>query len=159
MKKCRFIPVVSCVAVLSLTAGCALSQTETDTGAPLARQIGQSSHCGLTAPGHVVLRSTTDVDRLEQLPARTLSLAPLRELDFSREHVVLAALGQKPTGGYGVMLADSEIVDGRLDLSVTVKAPEPGAMVPQMITTPCAVIAVTAEGWDGLRVVPVQNNR
>lgn len=159
MKKYRFTAVVACIATLSLTAGCALSQTETDTGAPLARQIGQSAHCGLAAPGYVVLRSAADVDRLEQLPSRTLSLVPLRDLDYQREHVVLAALGQKPSGGYSVMLEGSEIVDGRLELTVIVKEPEPGTMVPQMLTTPCAVIAVTPEGWNGLSLVPVQNNR
>ncbi|QSP94601.1 protease complex subunit PrcB family protein [Marinobacter salinisoli] len=151
--------IIALASALTLTAGCALSQTETDTGAPLARQIGQSSHCGLAAPGHLILRSVDDVDRLEQLPARTLSLAPLRELDYGREYVVLAALGQKPTGGFSVMLADSAIVDGRLDLTVNIKAPEPGAVVPQMMTTPCAVIAVTAAGWEGLRLVPAENNR
>lgn len=151
------IGVAVCFAALG--AGCAVSQTETESGAPIARQIAQSAHCGLVAPGHIHLASAAEVDRLESVPDRRLSLAPLREVRFANEHVVLAALGQKPTGGYSVTLAGAEIVDEQLVLSVKVQEPEPGMMVTQALTTPCAAIAVTASGWTGIRVEPVENNR
>ncbi|MBW0146964.1 protease complex subunit PrcB family protein [Marinobacter arenosus] len=149
------------VAVLAgvFGAGCAVSQTETASGAPLARQIVQSSNCGLTAPGHVHLKSRSDVDRLEALPGRSLPLAPLREIRFENEHVILAALGQKPTGGYSATLAGSMIDDGVLELTLNIHEPEPGMMVTQALTTPCAAIAVTASGWNDIRITPVKNNR
>ena len=144
-----------------LVAGCATSepQVQTDEGAPLARQISQSSHCGLTAPGHVLLKSETDVGRLEGLQGRTLPLAPLRSVDFERERVVLAALGQKPTGGYSVTLVSSAIEDDTLELVVSIREPQPGMLVTQALTTPCAAIAVTASGWSDIRITPEQNNR
>lgn len=149
-----------CIAVVgALGTGCAISQTETASGAPLARQIVQSSQCGLTAPGHVHLKNRVDVGRLEALPARSLPLEPLRAVNFDVEHVVLAALGQKPTGGFSITLAGSEIVDKVLELRVKIQEPEPGMMVTQALTTPCAAIAVTATGWDGIRITPVENNR
>lgn len=143
----------------ALGAGCAVSQTETDSGAPIARQIAQSSHCGLVAPGHIHLASAAEVERLASVPDRRLSLAPLRDIQFDTEHVVLAALGQKPTGGYSVTLAGAEIVDDELLLSVNVQEPGPGMMVTQALTTPCAAIAVTASGWTDIRITPVENNR
>ncbi|MEE2763101.1 MAG: protease complex subunit PrcB family protein [Pseudomonadota bacterium] len=151
------IGVAVCFAALG--AGCAVSQTETESGAPIARQIAQSAHCGLVAPGHIHLASATEVDRLESVPDRRLSLASLREVPFGTEHVVLVALGQKPTGGFSVTLAGAEIVDEELVLSVKVQEPEPGMMVTQALTTPCAAMAVTASGWADIRVEPVENNR
>jgi len=133
-------------------AGCATSRTETAGGAPLARQITASDHCGLTAPGLVYLRDASAVNALERLPARTMTLAALRSVDFSREHLVLVGLGQQRSGGYGVALAASEITSDTLRLTVQVRRPAPGAMVSQALTTPCAVIAVSPHGWDELEV-------
>ncbi len=153
----KAISVVVCASALG--AGCAVSQTETQSGAPLARQIAQSAHCGLVAPGHIHLASADEVDRLEALPGRMLPLASLRSVQFGREHVVLAALGQKPTGGFSITLAGAEIIDDELVLAVDIQEPAPGMMVSQALTTPCAAIAVTASGWDDIRIAPVENNR
>lgn len=142
-----------------LVSGCASSRSETAEGGPLARQITQSAHCGLTAPGHVHLTSRQEVERLEALPGRNLSLEALKNIEFEREHVVLAAIGQKPTGGYSVTLDSSEIRGETLELTVRVTEPAPGTMVTQALTTPCAVIAVTAEGWEDIQITRAKNNR
>lgn len=142
-----------------VATGCAVSQTSTATGAPLARQVAQSAHCGLTAPGHLVIDKVSKVARLEALPGRALSLESLRAIDYQREHIVLASIGQKPTGGFGVTLKDSKIVDDVLQLTIRVTEPAPGAIVTQALTTPCAVIAVAADGWSDLRIVRAENNR
>lgn len=149
-----------CLLVATLLAsGCASSRSETAEGGPLARQITQSAHCGLTAPGHVHLTSRAEVQRLEALPGRNLSLETLKTVQFEREHIVLAAIGQKPTGGYSVTLDSSEIRSGTLELRIRVAEPAPGTMVTQALTTPCAVIAVTAEGWDDIQITRAENNR
>lgn len=149
-----------CLLVATLLApGCASSRSETAEGGPLARQITQSAHCGLTAPGHVHLASRAEVQRLEALPGRNLSLETLKTVQFEREHIVLAAIGQKPTGGYSVTLDSSEIRSGTLELRIRVAEPAPGTMVTQALTTPCAVIAVTAEGWDDIQITRAENNR
>ncbi|TYC57908.1 protease complex subunit PrcB family protein [Marinobacter sp. BW6] len=151
---------VCCLLVaMFLASGCASSRSETEEGGPLARQITQSAHCGLTAPGQVHLTSREEVQRLEALPGRNLSLESLKNIDFEREHLVLAAIGQKPTGGFGVTLDSSEIRSGTLELRVRVTEPAPGTIVTQALTTPCAVIAVTAEGWDGIQITRAENNR
>ncbi len=149
----------SLIAAGVLSAGCAVSQTETDAGAPLARQVAQSAHCGMTAPGYLHIGTLEDLARLEALPARTLSLQSLRDIDYQREHIVLASIGQKPTGGFGVTLESSEIADGTLQLTIRVTEPVPGTMVTQALTTPCAVIAVAAEGWNDIQITRAENNR
>lgn len=143
----------------SLLSGCAINQTETASGAPLARQITQSAHCGLTAAGHLLLENQSQVNRLETLPGRSLPLGPLRKIDFSQEHLVLVTLGQKRTGGFSATLDGSEIVDSQLELTIRTREPEPGTMVTQALTTPCAVIAVAATGWNTIRITSAERNR
>lgn len=152
----RSICLLAATLVLS---GCASSRSETEEGGPLARQITQSAHCGLTAPGHVHLTSRQEVQKLEALPGRNLSLEALKTIEFEREHIILAAIGQKPTGGFSVTLDSSEIRSGTLELRVRVTEPASGTIVTQALTTPCAVIAVTAEGWDDIQITRAENNR
>ncbi|MGM0766888.1 MAG: protease complex subunit PrcB family protein [Pseudomonadota bacterium] len=145
-----------CLLGLGMTAvvlaGCAANRSETPEGAPLARQLTQSDHCGLAAPGLVYIDNVTQVDRLSGLPTRNLPLDSLKAVDFEREHLVLVSLGQKPTGGYGVTLEDSAIREGTLEVRVNVRQPAADAMVAQVLTTPCAVIAVTPADWQRISV-------
>lgn len=149
----------SLLIAMLMVSGCASSRSETEEGGPLARQITQSAHCGLTAPGQVHLKSREEVQRLETLPGRNLSLESLKNIHFEREHIILAAIGQKPTGGFSVTLDSSEIRSGTLELRVRVTEPAPGTMVTQALTTPCAVIAVTVDGWDDIQITRAENNR
>lgn len=142
-----------------VAAGCAVSQTSTANGAPLARQVAQSAHCGLVAPGSLVVSGPEDIERLRGLSDRALPLQLLRQINYQRERVVLASIGRKSTGGYSVVLQASELVDDVLRLTVRVIEPEPDAVVSQVLTTPCAVIAVTADGWKDIELVYSENNR
>ena len=153
------LPKVCLIVLGVLASGCSVSQTETETGAPLARQITQSAHCGLVAPGSIHIESLKELRRLETMPMRNLSLESMKGIDYQREHIVLASIGQKPTGGYSVTLDSSEIRGGTLELRVRVAEPAPGTIVTQALTTPCAVIAVTAEGWDDIQITRAENNR
>ncbi|MDX1551558.1 MAG: protease complex subunit PrcB family protein [Marinobacter sp.] len=135
-----------------LLAGCAVNRSATATGAPLARQVTESDHCGLTAPGLVFVESASALDKLERLPSGNLAMKKLRAIDLEDEHLVLVGLGQKPTGGYGLTLAAAEIADDVLELSLDVRKPAPDAMVTQALTTPCAIIAITPDDWKQLRI-------
>ncbi|MFC4258273.1 protease complex subunit PrcB family protein [Marinobacter lacisalsi] len=141
------------LAGLALTAGlsaCAMNSDSTSAGAPLARQITASGQCGFSGPGVVYMDSR---ERLETLAeTRGANLVAPENHDFDREHLVLVAAGRKPTGGYGVALEDSRIRDGVLEISVDVRTPSPDQMVTQALTSPCALLAVTAEGWERVRV-------
>lgn len=132
--------------------GCAANRSATPEGAPLARQLTQSDHCGLAAPGLVYLDNVAQVERLSGLPTRNLPLDSLKAVDFEREHLLLVSLGQKTTGGYGITLEDSVIRDGVLEVRVSVRQPAADAMVTQVLTTPCAVMAVTPANWKRLTV-------
>jgi len=148
----RFRDMTAVTLAIVVVAGCAVNRSATATGAPLARQVTESDHCGLTAPGLVYIDSASDLDKLGRLPAGNLAMKKLRAIDLENEHLVLVGLGQKSTGGYGLTLASAEIADDVLELSLNVRKPASDAMVTQALTTPCAIIAITPEDWEQLRV-------
>lgn len=144
--------VVLWAALASVLAGCASQVVTTASGAPLARQVTASQHCGLTAPGLVYLTSVDQVRALSELPGQTINLSSLAAIDFSREHLLIVALGRRNTGGYGVTLAGSEQLGDELRLAMDVRSPAPDALVTQVITTPCTALAITASGWQTVTV-------
>lgn len=141
------------LAILGLSAllvACAGGGDPTG-GAPVARQLTVSDHCGLTGPGLIHLESAADVRKIQSLDNQRLTLPGAEALDFSEEHIVLVALGQKNTGGYGLTLDDAVIKEDILQLTFILSEPEAGAVTTQALTTPCIAVAVRAEGWRQLR--------
>jgi hypothetical protein len=63
-------------------------------------------------------------------------------VDFSREGILVVTMGQKPTGGYGLELNReiADISDDTAVLSVSWIEPPKGAILPQIITSPCLAI-------------------
>lgn len=148
----RFMHITALVLIVASVAGCAVNRSATAEGAPLARQVTESDHCGLAAPGLVYVSNAEERNRLSQLPSGKLALKQLRAIDFEREHLLLVGLGQKTTGGYGLTLQSAEIRDDVLELKMAVRRPTKDAMVTQALTTPCAVIAISPKEWEQLRV-------
>ena len=148
----RFMHMTALILIVASVAGCAVNRSATAEGAPLARQVTESDHCGLAAPGLVYVSNAEELSQLSKLPSGKLALKQLRAIAFEREHLLLVSLGQKTTGGYGLTLQSSEIVDDVLELMVEVRRPAAGAMVTQALTAPCAVIAISPDDWEQLRV-------
>lgn len=138
------------LAILGLLAACAMDRDRTAEGAPLARQVTASGQCGFTEPGLVYMDSR---ERLEMLAeTRGVNLTPVEEHDFEKEYLLLVAAGRKPSGGYGVALQDSQVRDGVLEVAVEVRSPAPDQAVTMALTSPCALVAISPEGWDTIRV-------
>lgn len=133
-------------------SACTHQMSATREGAPLARQMTESDQCGLGSGGLTYISQRQELDRLRRWPAQNLSMKLIEALDFDHEHLLIVGLGQKSTGGFGVTLANSQIIDNTLRLTVFLRRPPVGAIVPQVITTPCAVLAITPEHWDRVEV-------
>lgn len=154
-------PLVQLVAGCVLLVACAAPDTVDDKfSVPMARQVTQSAHCGLTGPGLAYVRTPERLQQLLELPAQNMAIQQLRQVDLAKEHLVFVTLGEKPTGGHSVSLASAEMEnnDNTLRLVMAVRAPAPGTMVSQAITSPCAVVAVPATGWLEIRVSGVRDS-
>lgn len=59
--------------------------------------------------------------------------------------------GQKPTPGYNVQLVEQMDDDGHIKLMYDISSPREGAILPQMITTPCLYVTLP-DDWKRLSV-------
>lgn len=118
--------------------------------------VYQSQHCGLDTPS---LQKVTDIKQINTLQPRPISLtgeakpatSPSIEVDLDANYLALVALGQKNTGGYSMnALAEQVIIkDKVLHLPKSIEKPA-NAMVAQVITTPCAVIALKKSDYQSI---------
>lgn len=65
---------------------------------------------------------------------------PLPEIDFSREMVVVVALGQRPTGGYGIIVDRAYERDDRLEVTVRSQTPGKNCFLTQAVTEPVDIV-------------------
>lgn len=150
----QVFPVRWLVVLWVTTMGVGCSWFPSGSGLPdhLARQVIQSDHCGLTELGLTYIKSAEELTQFASLQGQNLAIEQLRALEFGREHILIAGMGQKPTGGFGLTLASSKIEDDVLTLTVFLRRPPADAVVSQALTTPCAVLAITPDHWDSLEV-------
>jgi hypothetical protein len=76
-------------------------------------------------------------------------------VDFARDGVVLVAMGRRSTAGYALALASrrAEVKGGVATLSVRFEEPAPGAVLAQVVTSPCLLVALPRKGLREVRVV------
>lgn len=70
------------------------------------------------------------------------STAPLPAVDFSKEFVIVAAMGQRPTGGYSIHVAKVDSSENKLKVYIERKSPAKGTMTIQVLTSPFEFVAV-----------------
>lgn len=141
----------SVVAALALAAACAHAR-------PLPATVVRSGmQCGGAAEGVSARWLGTESALREALVLEApLGVAPAAPaVDFSRSGVILVAMGQRPTAGYAISLAEprAEVRDGVATLVVTLEEPAPDAMLAQVITSPCLLVSLPREGLREVRVV------
>lgn len=74
-------------------------------------------------------------------------------VDFSRNKVLTVFLGQRPTGGYGIVLASAKLEGQTLVVSANLRAPGAGAITTQVITSPFSSVLISGGKFTSVRVV------
>jgi hypothetical protein len=77
------------------------------------------------------------------------------DVDFGHNGVLLVRMGRKPTSGYGIELSSKQVDLQDQTAIVIVHWIEPGegAILAQMITSPCTMIKMTKGNYNAIRVV------
>ncbi len=99
-----------------------------------------------TGAGVADARETRVLTVLEQATYCGDEQAGARWLERDGEPALLLSMGQRPSGGFGISLADpeAELVDGVWEVQVQWREPAPGEPVTLALTLPCLKLA---GGW------------
>lgn len=73
-------------------------------------------------------------------------MPPIPEVDFSRNSVVLAAMGRRSTGGHEVAILEVRRTENFLVVGVREVSPGEGCMVTQALTAPAVAVRVPVAG-------------
>ncbi|WP_435104042.1 protease complex subunit PrcB family protein [Arhodomonas sp. AD133] len=112
--------------------------------------LARSARC---APGDARVRWFDDADALVAGTGSLVDAGTADGLDWRSQAAVGVWLGERPTAGYGLSLADSRQQGDRLELVVRRQTPPADAMVAQVITYPCLIVTVPRTGYSTLQVV------
>jgi len=70
------------------------------------------------------------------------STSPVPDVDFSKEYVIVASMGQRPTGGYSIRIIKAEVTADKLKIYIQKKSPQKGSMTIQVLTAPFEFVAI-----------------
>lgn len=133
--------VLSCATLTLALMACGQGRPMTGDRSPQGagievRELAAGLHGGPSEPTEAVISNP------ERLTAVWPAAAERPAIDFSREAVILVALGQRPTGGYEVEITT---VQARGDTAVVLyveRRPGPRCMTTQALTSPYHIVAI-----------------
>jgi hypothetical protein len=137
-----------------LLLGCDLAADNQSSDSTLnVRLVDSAATCG---GGAAAPRATwiADQDQFQDVYARMKSAvipgnaAEAPAVDFSREALVLIEMGRKTTGGYFLELKSTKarVMNNSAQVELIWGVPAPDAMVTQVLTSPCILIALPKNG-------------
>lgn len=104
------------------------------------RRIGQWTRTGIGEARRLVIK---DANAWAQFWSE-LGVGAQPAVDFNRDVVVVAAAGQRPTGGHEIAIDRVTQADGGLTVEVVERAPGPNCMTTASLTQPVDVVIVPA---------------
>ncbi len=104
------------------------------------RRIGQWTRTGIGESRRLVIR---DANGWAQFWSE-LGVGDRPSVDFNRDVVIAVAAGQRPTGGYEIVIDRVTQNDGQLTVEVVERTPGPNCMTTASLTQPVDVVVVPA---------------
>lgn len=120
-----------------------------NTGTLDIRRIGQWTRTGISEARRLVIK---DANAWAQFWSE-LGVGDRPAVDFTRDVVVAAAAGQRPTGGHEIAIDRVTQADGELTVEVVERTPGPNCMTTASLTQPVDVVVVPASDVRGWRFV------
>ena len=120
-------------------------------GIPLARFPDDVANryrfsSGIHEPRRIEIRSAGEWDaQWRRLTARQGNAGPAPFVDFSREMILMAAMGPRPTGGYRVEIERVLPRGGALEAFVRETSPGPRCGTTQAVTSPVDIVRIPVD--------------
>ena len=110
---------------------------------PLDEAEPMRFHSGLTARQRVVVRDVaTWTSMWPQIVGPVTLVPPVPAIDFSRDAVIVTAMGTQSTGGYAIRVDDAATLGDDAWISVVEQSPDAPCGVLTVLTAPSAVVVV-----------------
>ena len=144
------------LVVLALQGCAGTPRAGSETVTPVETVYASSQCSGLDQPEVVWI---ADAEAWQRRYAQMMNLRmpppPLPAVDFSRDGILLIAMGQQTTGGYGLGLTDrsATVQDGLLTVPVAWREPLPGYAQTQAMTSPCLLVKLPEGVFSRIRIV------
>jgi len=124
------------------------------------RVLYRGNRCPATQPGIRVIRdaaSWAEWQRQRQQMFLSASNEPedaAADLDFDQISVIVISMGQKPTPSYAVDVPEGSVTlkGTALIISTVWQQPPEGAILPQVITSPCVAITVPTAPYSTVKI-------
>ncbi len=136
-------PLLAFAATL-LLAGAGLAACPPPPDPLPLRPVAQGYHSGIDQPEQRVIRAAAEWSKLWVRHTATSSDKTPPKVDFTKEMVLAAFLGQRSTGGYAVQITDARVAGRKLLVTVQEKRPGRGELRAQLVTSPFCAVAVKA---------------
>ena len=99
--------------------------------------IGQGKYCGHNTTAEYVIRDASAwQDLWKQTKSNSFPQPAVPEIDFSKEMVLGAYLGQRRRGGYGIEISKVQERGNCLEVYIKESTPKPGMMTTMALTQP-----------------------
>lgn len=169
-RRSRLRPVRATAAALVagwLVAACQSGPGGADGGEqspPSVERIWQSGQCAQRTAGSRWIEDRGALERVVRAAgprSPDADEASIPEVAFNWYRVVLIALGERPSAGYGLALPrDTLDVQGdTAELRIAVTRPAADSMQAQVVTAPCMLVAVERNGYATLEIVDSEGDR
>ena len=124
------------------------------------RVIYRGSRCPTSQPGIRVIRDASSWAEWQRLRRQLIFLVsdePDEEaaaLDFGQVTVIVISMGQKPTPGYAVEVPEGSaaLQGGSLNIVSVWQQPAEGAILPQVVTSPCVAITIPRARFNAVKI-------
>jgi hypothetical protein len=137
------------LVMLFMVAACR-ARSDVDSGGSSAMQIrqfpelGDVQYSGVRERLRVVIRDSASWNAQWRQLTATLSPSPaVPGVDFSREMVVVAAMGTQRSGGYSIHIDSVSARNGRLSVVVREVSPGKNCMTTMALTSPAVAVRVS----------------
>lgn len=104
------------------------------------RRIGQWTRTGIGESRRLVIRDANAWDQFWS----ELGVGDRPSVDFNHDVVVAVAAGQRPTGGYEILVNQVTQSEGQLTVEVLERTPGPNCITTASLTQPVDVVVVPA---------------
>ena len=141
---------------MKLAAGLALmsfglvGDTLADQVVPL-HSMFSSANCGIIKPVINRINNQSELDQLLSQVLNGIQPKPVLniEVDYTRQSLIVVALGEKPTAGFYLKIESNEarIRNNKLYLPLRIIQPDKDSIQAQVITSPCQIFSVPKVGF------------